>query len=72
MYAIRSYYASIYSEVFFEEILVDDNKLIVFVFDADVIENYSWETIVENYMILKRYELSLEDLKNRHWIIEYP
>jgi len=63
---------SIYSEVFFEEILVDDNKLIVFVFDADVIENYSWETIVENYMILKRYELSLEDLKNRHWIIEYP
>ena len=53
--------------------LFDMNKtLIIFIFDADTIENVPWDTIVKNYYILKRYEVTEQDLENLNWTITYP
>lgn len=47
-------------------------KLIVFIFDAAVVDNTPWDTIRNNYLILKRYELTLQDLEKVDWRITYP
>ena len=44
----------------------------VYVFDAEVIENTSWEIVARDYLVLKRYDLTLEDLKNLEFEITYP
>ena len=46
--------------------------LIVYVFDADVVENTSWEVVARDYLVLKRYDLTLEDLQRLDWKITYP
>jgi hypothetical protein len=48
------------------------DTLMVFIFDSNIIENKNWDTIVKNYMILKRYDLSLFDLEGMNWTITYP
>lgn len=48
------------------------DTIMFFVFDANVIENTNWEVVKNNYMILKRYDFSLNDLKNRNFVITYP
>ena len=35
----------------------------IFIFNKDILDNYSWEEIQLDYKILRRYDLSLEDLK---------
>lgn len=47
-------------------------KLMVFIFDAAVINTTPWDTIRKNYLILKRYDLTLEDLQKLNWSITYP
>lgn len=47
-------------------------KVMVFVFDARVIETTPWETVKANYMVLRRYDLSLDDLNKMNWAITYP
>jgi hypothetical protein len=49
-----------------------NEKLMIFVFDANVVENTPWDTIRKNYIILKRYDLSLEDLERLDWMVTYP
>ena len=44
----------------------------VYVFDAEVIENTSWDVVARDYLVLKRYDLTLEDLKRLDWKITYP
>jgi len=44
----------------------------VFVFDANIVENTPWDTIRKNYLILKRYDLSYDDIVSLNWIITYP
>lgn len=51
---------------------VINQKLMVFVFDASIVEKTPWDTISKKYLILKRYELSLEDLQKLKWTITYP
>ena len=34
----------------------------IFIFDVDVLKNCSWEEIQRDYKILKRYDLSMDDL----------
>ena len=48
------------------------DTLMLFIFDADLIDNTSWNTVVTNYMILKRYDFSLVDLKTLNWKVSYP
>lgn len=44
----------------------------VFFFHSDTLKAYSWEKIRNDYNILKRYDLSLDDLNRMNWIITYP
>lgn len=47
-------------------------KIIYFIYDAHTIETVPWDTIKKKYMILKRYDLSLDDLNKMNWTITYP
>jgi len=51
---------------------IPSDTLMVFIFDANVLETVPWDTVCANYMILKRYDLSLKDLQNSDWTIVYP
>jgi hypothetical protein len=44
----------------------------VYIFHTDTLYKYPWERIRDDYMILKRYDLSLEDLQDLNWAITYP
>ena len=57
-------------EQLFDKLPAD--TLSLFVFHADTIAKYSWEKIQSEYNILKRYDISLEDLKNMNSTIQYP
>ena len=48
------------------------DTLSIFIFSDNTISNYDWQIIRTNYMILKRYDISLDDLENQKWIITYP
>ncbi len=47
-------------------------KLSVFIFHADTLSKYTWEEIADQYMVLKRYDLSLEDFKRCNFTVTYP
>jgi len=51
---------------------IPSDTLMVFVFDAQVLETTTWDTVKANYQILKRYDLSLQDVKDMDWTISYP
>ena len=56
----------------YEAIFHDDiDKLQVYVFNADTVDNNDWSYIYTNYKV-KRYELTLEDLQYGNWTITYP
>lgn len=57
------------------ETLIEDtpkDTISLFIFSSDTINKYPWDSVRSNYMILQRYDLSLKDLQNRNWTIEYP
>jgi hypothetical protein len=54
----------------FENTLKD--TLRVFIFEGDIVTNYSWEEIVDKHLVLQRYDLSLPDLQQLNWQISYP
>jgi len=53
-----------------EDIQVD--TLCLFIFDADVYNTCSWDEIKNDYKILRRYDLSLQDIKRLNHAIYYP
>ena len=44
----------------------------LYVFDAAVVENTSWGVVARDSLVLKRYDLTLEDLQRLNWFITYP
>jgi hypothetical protein len=48
------------------------DTLMIFIFDETTLKTVPWDTIRKNYMILKRYDLSLEDLVRMDWRVTYP
>lgn len=46
--------------------------MMVYVFDKHVLEITPWETIGKEHLVLKRYNLSLDDLYRMNWVINYP
>ena len=48
------------------------DTVFVYIFDAELIENTPWEVIARDYLVLKRYDLTLEDLNSLNWNIPYP
>ena len=50
----------------------DMDTMIVFIFDAELIEALSWDSVRSKGLVLKRYFLSLDDLEEMNWIVNYP
>lgn len=67
---------AIYSErTCIEYMIQHDNPaevFTVFVFDAEVLETTPWEQVKQNYMVLKRYDYSLDELRNTDFSIDFP
>jgi len=49
-----------------------DEVMMVFLFSRDTIEQVPWERIADEYMVLKRFDLTLDSLERRNWVLEYP
>jgi hypothetical protein len=47
-----------------------DTLSIIF-FSRDTLEKYTWEEMRSGYKILKRYDMSLQDLKQNKYIVTY-
>jgi len=52
--------------------LIPSDTMMIYVFDAQVLETTPWETVKDNHLLLKRYDLSLDDLQKMNWTITYP
>ena len=52
--------------------LISSDTLMIYVFDAQVLETTPWDTVKANYLVLKRFDLSLFDIKRMNWTITYP
>ena len=48
------------------------NTLTVFVIHKDTLDKYTFEQIQKDYNILKRYELTVDELEAQNWTITYP
>lgn len=48
------------------------DTLIIQVFDSRIIDEYTWEKIRSDYMILQQYFVSLENLQSVDWEITFP
>ncbi|HEY4787045.1 MAG TPA: hypothetical protein VIH57_13400 [Bacteroidales bacterium] len=58
-------------EEIFQKFLPADT-LSLFIFHSDTLKKYSWDDIKKGYKVLRRYDLSLDDLKLTNWVINYP
>lgn len=47
-------------------------KAYFFIFDANVIETTNWDTIKQNRLLLKRFDLTKAQLDSCNWVITYP
>ena len=57
----------------YEYIMQNDYPIIMlFIYDAQTLETTPWDTVAKNYLVLKRYDLSLTDLQRMNWTITYP
>jgi hypothetical protein len=64
-----------YSSIKWEDrisILNSHNTVMIFINSYDTILKYPWSQIQMEYNILYRYDLSVDDLKELNWIINYP
>ncbi|MCT4636638.1 MAG: hypothetical protein N4A72_02925 [Bacteroidales bacterium] len=50
---------------------IKSDTMMIYVFDAEILENNNWEDVKCNYMVIKRYDVSLQDLINNNWIITH-
>ncbi len=48
------------------------DTLMMFIYDADQVDTTAWDVVVSDYLILKRYDLSLKDLQGMNWTLTYP
>ena len=49
-----------------------DSKLKVFILSEQVLTEIPWDSISNNNLYLKRYDLSLDSIKKLYWIITFP
>lgn len=48
------------------------DTLSIFIFHSDTLNKYSWEEVRDDYKILKRYDLSIQDLEKLDFNVPYP
>lgn len=67
-------YNKLRSGIKWEEIIKEqpENKLSIYFFNADTINQYEWQEIKQGYKVMERRDLSLEDLEGMKWTITYP
>src|ERR1700694_1230561 len=51
---------------------VPSNTLEVFIYDVSVVKTTPWDSVVAKYLILKRYDLTVDSLKKLNGVITYP
>lgn len=51
---------------------IPSDTLEIFIYNLNILRTVNNDTIVKKYLILKRYELSLDSLEKSNWIIYYP
>ncbi len=44
----------------------------VFIFDKSIVETMPWDSIVKKYLILKRYNLTIDSIGKMGGVINYP
>jgi hypothetical protein len=54
-----------------EDLYKDDEKLYVFVYDSIVLGNKDWDEVKKNYLLTKRYDVTVEELRKTNFTIEY-
>ncbi len=63
----------VHGKLYDEYLIKNPNQIFrVFVFESDTIKKYGWEKAQKDYLILKRYDINLEYIKNNKWIIKCP
>ena len=68
-----SKYSSLESKKEWDEVLVSPKDTIsIFILSKDTVDKYGWDKIRSDYNVLKRYDLSLDDLKKLSWKVTYP
>ncbi|MBN2610728.1 MAG: hypothetical protein JXB00_04150 [Bacteroidales bacterium] len=50
----------------------EDKVLMLFLFNKSTVEEVPWSTIREEYLVLRRYDLTKEELVAMDWTITYP
>ena len=50
---------------------VAQGRIFVYVFDAEVLANYSWDDVSRDYMVLKTYHPTLEEMESNNWTIYF-
>ncbi|MFV0249304.1 MAG: hypothetical protein ACK5H1_10170 [Tenacibaculum sp.] len=53
-------------------IMLPSDTLSIYFFHPDTLSKYSWDMIRKDYNILKRYDLSIEDIQRLDYEITYP
>lgn len=48
------------------------DTLSIFILNSDTVNTYNWDFIRNQYKILKRYDLSLQELQSDNFVITYP
>jgi hypothetical protein len=48
------------------------DTLMLFIFDARILETISWDSVKAKNLYLKRYDLSLQDLQTQNWQLTFP
>ncbi|MCK9618285.1 MAG: hypothetical protein M0R21_10685 [Lentimicrobiaceae bacterium] len=61
-----------FEDAFDDGMSIPSDTLMVYVFDAEIIEKIPWSSVTHYYLVLKRYDLSLQDLQRMNWTITYP
>lgn len=65
----------IWNSLNWEDVIQMDNTqgtIMIFVFSSDTVQSYSWEQIRNDYNTLKRFDLSVNQLKAEDWKVSYP
>ena len=55
---------------FFESLPAD--TLSIFFFSPDTVRRYGWKQVQSKYLVLKRKDISLNDLEGNEYIVTYP
>ncbi len=64
-------YTKLISKKEWKEVLPKDT-ISIYILSKDTVNKYSWDKIRSDYNILKRYDLSLDDLEKQNWTVTYP